>query len=405
MSQAHWLTRRVHHPDAPRLGALVADPDAFVADDLFRRRVWSPANGRQPDQFATPGALWADVLNRGARTPTFRLVRDGRTLPHLEYCRQAGIGHRTIDDVIQPNRVHELHAAGATMVLQGLQFTDPHLARLATNLALDLGHAVQVNAYLTPPGTRGLELHFDYHDVFVLQLDGAKRWRVWDPIERTRLPVRTARVPMPTLDELGPPDLDLTLGAGDCLYLPRGFPHAAETVEASSSHLTIGVLALTWQQAVKHAVDAAIADVADVASTSTSLRESIRAESPDRPGLEELAAHLGADAVARWVAREVWRRQPATRLRPLHPPVVDALMPLVLTPGPLLWLSRHGDRCELGLGDRTLTMPVEAHALLAAALQREGTFTLSQLDVSLDESSRLVVGRRLAIEGVVEPAG
>ena len=36
------------------------------------------------------------------------------------------------------------------MVIQGLQFSDPHLGRLATNLALDLDQAVQVNAYLTP---------------------------------------------------------------------------------------------------------------------------------------------------------------------------------------------------------------------------------------------------------------
>ena len=82
----------------------------------------------------------------------------------------------------------ELHAAGATMVLQGLQLTDPHLARVANNLALALDHAVQVNAYLSPAAARGLELHFDHHDVFVLQLDGRKRWRVWEPLERTRHP-------------------------------------------------------------------------------------------------------------------------------------------------------------------------------------------------------------------------
>src|SRR6187431_2785096 len=104
-------------------------------------------------------------------------------------CRRAGIGHRTISDVIQPNRVLELHAAGATMVVQGLQLTDPHLARVANNLALDLDQPVQVNAYLTPRAAIGLELHFDYHDVFVVHLEGSKRWRVWEPLERTRLPV------------------------------------------------------------------------------------------------------------------------------------------------------------------------------------------------------------------------
>ena len=113
--------------------------------------------------------------------------------------------------MIQPNRVLELHDAGATMVVQGLQLTDPQLARLAVNLALDLDQAVQVNAYLTPAAAKGLELHFDYHDVFVVQLDGAKRWRVWEPLPRTRLPVKTAKVTMPTFDELGPPAFDRAL--------------------------------------------------------------------------------------------------------------------------------------------------------------------------------------------------
>ena len=206
-------------------------PDAFIADDLFRRTVLIDGRRPRPLRHARRSS-GADALRRGLRAPSFRLVRDGATLPPRDTAG-AGIGHRTIDDVIQPNRVLELHAAGATMVLQGLQFTDPHLARIANNLALDLGHAVQVNAYLSPAAARGLELHFDQHDVFVLQLDGRKRWRVWEPLERTRLPVRIGPpVAMPTFDELGPPAIDRTMEAGDCLYLPRGFPHAAETVDA-----------------------------------------------------------------------------------------------------------------------------------------------------------------------------
>ena len=73
--------------------------------------------------------------------------------------------------MIQPNRVLELHDGGATVVLQGLQLTDPHLAKLSNNLALALDHPVQVNAYLSPPAAHGLELHYDLHDVFVVQLE------------------------------------------------------------------------------------------------------------------------------------------------------------------------------------------------------------------------------------------
>ena len=131
---------------------------------------------------------------------------------------------------------------------------------------------MQINAYLSPVAAKGLELHFDFHDVFVLQLDGCKRWRVWEPLARTRQPVRTGpKEPMPTFGELGEPAMDLTLRAGDCLYLPRGFPHAAETVDAASSHLTIGVMAPAWHQAVRHAVDEAVAERA------TTLRASIPA--------------------------------------------------------------------------------------------------------------------------------
>ena len=188
-------------------------------------------------------------------------MRAGTTLPPSAYCRSAGVGHRTIDDVIQPNRVLELYDDGATVVLQGLQFNDPHLARVANNLALAVDQPVQVNAYLSPPSARGLDLHVDLHDVFVLQLEGSKRWRVWEPLERTRQPVKGGPpVAPPTFAELGAPDLDVTLHRGDVLYLPRGHPHCAETVDDSSAHLTVGVLAITWQRALRGALDAAVAD-------------------------------------------------------------------------------------------------------------------------------------------------
>ena len=105
------------------------------------------------------------------------------------------------------------------------------------------------------------------------------------------------------------------------------------------------------------------------------------------------------------MATEVWRKQPATRLRPLQPPEVELDTPVAVTPGPLLWLAGSEGRAELGLGDRTLTMPAEAHGLLAAVLRTHGPFELGASNVALDEQSRLVVGRRLAAEGVIAAVG
>jgi lysine-specific demethylase/histidyl-hydroxylase NO66 len=391
----------------PGLADLVGDPARFIATDLFHHPEYSSGLDaqRDPARFATADDLWADALTRGLRTPSFRLVRAGATLSPSAYCRSAGVGHRTIDDVIQPNRVLELYDDGATMVLQGLQLIDPRLARVANNLALALDHPVQINAYLSPAAARGLELHFDFHDVFVLQLDGRKRWRLWDPLPRTRDPIRgRAKIESPTFDELGEPLLDLTLERGDCLYLPRGFPHAAETVESASSHLTIGVLAITWQRVFRRAIDAAVA-AGDL--TASIPAGSLGAVNLDAPNPDRLGCHLDGSSLRPWLAKEIWHRQPATRLRPMAPPAVDIDTPVRLTPGPLLWLTTMpgpgGCRAVFGLGDRELDLPAEAHPFLADLFTSSASFTAASLAGELDEASRVVVVRRLAAEGVVVP--
>jgi bifunctional lysine-specific demethylase and histidyl-hydroxylase NO66 len=397
---------RLPHSDAPDLGDLVADGEEFLAADLFTRPVFSAAaaSDRDPGDFATADHLWSDALTRGLRAPSFRLVRSGATLPHAAYCRRAGVGHRTINDVIQPNRVLELYEQGATMVLQGLQLTDPRLGRVANNLALALDHPVQINAYLSPAAAQGLDLHFDFHDVFVLQLDGRKRWRVWEPLPRTRDPVRgTTKIPLPKFDELAEPILDLTLNAGDCLYLPRGFPHAAETIDERSAHLTIGVLAITWQRVIRRALDAAVAagDLTASLPPGTLAATILRAPDPAR-----LGCHLDPATVRPWLAKEIWHRQPATRLRPLLPPDVGLDAPLALTAGPLLWLTSGASECRavLGLGDRELDLPAEAHPFLADLLTHPASFVAASAAGDLDAASRLVLIRRLAAEGVVAPA-
>lgn len=364
--------------------------------------MWSPADesGRDPGRFATAEGLWEDLLTRGLRSPMFRLVRDGETLAPSQYCRPAGVGHRTLDDVVRPNRVVELHRQGATLVLQGLQLTDPHLGRFANNLALALDHPVQVNAYLTPRAATGLELHFDFHDVFVVQLAGRKRWRVWRPLVRTTDPVRRGpRLPMPTFEELGPPALDLTLTAGDCLYLPRGFPHAAEAVDAASSHLTVGVMAVTWQKVLTAAVDAALAEPGLRASLPAGVLGGV---DPGRPALDALLAQLDPALVRAWLADEIWRRQPTTRLAPVVAP--PAASRVRVTPGPLLWLRADGVRTVFGLGDRHLSLPGEAHGFLAALLAAPESFDVDGWAGALDAASRSVVVERLAAEGVVVPA-
>lgn len=397
-----WLARKEPHPDAPGLSDLVDDVARFRVHDVFRQpTVTAPERRRDPARFADPEALWADLLGRSTRRPAFRLVQDGTTADARNLTRRARIGDRDLTDLAAPNQVIDGYRRGATVVLQGLHLTDPALARFANNLALELDQPVQINAYLTPASARGLDVHFDYHDVFVVQLEGTKRWQVWSPIERCPEPISGKHaVPRPTPEELGEPVLDLELAAGDVLYLPRGHPHAARTTDRTSSHLTVGVLAITWHRVVRQAIEHEV--------EAGRLRSSIPLSTldpddaaPAPPDLADLAVDLGSVRVRRWVAREIWSRQAATRLRPRHrvdPAAADG--PLAVAPGPLITLTRDGDRALLFVGDRTISVPAEGHAFLAALLRHEGPILRSDLP-GLDEASSRVVVDRLLDEGVL----
>jgi hypothetical protein len=351
------------------------------------------------ERFGGVDSLWDDLLRRGTRRPAFRVVRAGSTIAAGEVTRRVGFGDADLNDVVAPNKVVDRYRRGDTVVLQGLHHTNPHLARLANNLALALDHPIQVNAYLSPASARGLDLHFDFHDVFVVQLGGSKRWRIWAPLPRTTKPVKARHsIAAPRLEELGDPLLDLSLEAGDCLYLPRGFSHAAETTDQASDHLTIGLLAVTWQRVLHNAIDAEVAAGRLTDSLSVGLLEP-GAAGANQVELDGLRRAVAPETLRHWMAREIWRRQAATRLRPLAAPPLGS-GPLEFTPGPLLWLTTISDRAVLGLGDRLLDMPVEAYPFLSNLLGADCAVRPHDLK-GLDAESRSVVLRRLLAEGVL----
>ncbi|MCA0293458.1 MAG: cupin domain-containing protein [Actinobacteria bacterium] len=185
------------------------------------------------------------ISRRGLRTPFLRVAKDGSTLADAEFTRAGGVG-AGVTDQLSDDRLLDLFAGGSTLVLQALHRTWPPIIDFAGQLSTDLGHPVQVNSYTTPAQNTGFSSHYDVHDVFVLQIAGAKRWQIREPILTTPLrsqpwDQRRAQVEAAST---GIPLLEVTLEPGDCLYLPRGYLHAATALGEISTHLTIGVH--TW---------------------------------------------------------------------------------------------------------------------------------------------------------------
>jgi hypothetical protein len=148
------------------------------------------------------------------------------------------------DGRIIASAVADHYLQGATIVLPHLQESMPALGDLCRALELLFSCHVQANAYLTPAGQQGFGAHQDSHDIFAVQIEGAKAWRLYD-----RAPPQAFRGDGADMApaQAGEVRDSFTMQPGDCLYLPRGVVHEASNAgEAASLHITIGLLTRTW---------------------------------------------------------------------------------------------------------------------------------------------------------------
>jgi lysine-specific demethylase/histidyl-hydroxylase NO66 len=378
-----WTRAPLHRPGADPAGFA----DLFSVDDV--------------DRF---------VASSSPRLPTFRLVRDGKPLDPSRYTRTGRVGGQTVSGLGDPGRIFDEFRAGATLVFQGLQRSCLPVTRFCRSLELELSHSVQANAYVTPAGARGLGVHYDTHDVFVLQLAGTKAWSIHEPVLVDPLASQPWKG---TAADAGPPVLEVELRAGDCLYVPRGFLHAARAQEAMSAHLTIGIITTTWHDVVRDIV-AGVAEEPD-------FRRSLPAGYTNDPsalaaGVEETVSRLrkwldgvDSEAVAAATARRFLAGRPPILAGQLHQlALVDDLHDdsvLRRREGSVCHLVTAGERLTVVLGGgRELDMPVAAEPVMAriAATKATGDFRLRDLADLADEPSRLVLGRRLVAEGLLE---
>jgi hypothetical protein len=351
------------------------------------------------------------VSARGMRTPFARMAKDGEVLATTRFTRGGGAG-ATIADQVADDRVLALVADGATLVLQALHRTWPPLVGFATALSDELGHPVQVNAYVTPPQNQGFAPHYDVHDVFVLQVAGRKHWTIHEPVVADPLsdqPWEQRRAAV-TARAQQQPLIDAVLEPGDALYLPRGTIHAAAALGETSIHLTVGVHPVTRNSLVRH--------VLELAQDDPELRASLPMGT-DLADPDVLAPHAAATVAAlhRFLDSvdliELAQRvgvglRRSTRPEPLGPlaqlaavAALDSTTSLRLRVGLHPKVTRDEDGIRIGLLDRTVLLPATAGDALKVVLSGV-PFTPGELP-ALDADEQLDVARRLLRDGVVLP--
>jgi bifunctional lysine-specific demethylase and histidyl-hydroxylase NO66 len=239
------------------------------------------------------------VSRRGLRTPFLRVAKNGTTLADNAFTSPGGVG-AGIADQVSEDKLVRLFADGATLVLQALHRVWPPVVEFCQQLAAELGHPVQANAYVTPPQNQGFSAHYDVHDVFVLQVEGEKRWRIHPPVLVSPLrdqPWSDRKADIQKRAE-EPSLIEAVLKPGDCLYLPRGYLHAATALGGVSTHLTLGVHVWTRFALAQQLMEQALRTVGNDPVIRASLPLGVDVSDPREMGPDfDVVTAILADAV------------------------------------------------------------------------------------------------------------
>lgn len=161
------------------------------------------------------------------------------------------------DGTPRPTLVRAALQEGYSLVVNGLDKLWEPVERFTHALQAELHHPVDVNLYVTPPGTQAFSDHWDIMDVFILQVEGSKAWQVREAAVDRPLPDEHAPV---AADKLPPLVFDGELHAGGMLYIPRGHVHSARTMDTVSIHLSVGIHPKTWIDLFSAAINAVRSD-------------------------------------------------------------------------------------------------------------------------------------------------
>lgn len=209
----------------------MTDALAAILGDFPRSTFATQVFGRAPlhlkERFGhTPLFGWQQlnaVLNSSGAIPAnFRILKEGKEQPVHDYLtalRDLRLGHSAI--------------------FEDIDRFDPVLAAFLSDLSRSLRCPTRFNMYLSSPGRQGRRLHYDTHDVFVFQVEGEKKWTVYEKTDENAIDSRKshmARDPDPGSAT------EFLLASGDVLYLPRGFWHDVVPTTEVSLHLTLGML-------------------------------------------------------------------------------------------------------------------------------------------------------------------
>jgi ribosomal protein L16 Arg81 hydroxylase len=212
--------------------------------DLLRGRSFAFQRGSRKDRFQSLlnwNAL-RDVIESGA-FPPLKLGVTNKTKPVAPiFYLQNG--------KVNAEKLAKLLRQGASLIVEPLDPYFPTLDVLCSDIRARTAENIKAGAIVTTGDSGALKYHFDPQDLIIVQVEGSKRWRIYDP------PVANLLKKDKSLEPRETPIFDDILRPGDLLFLPAGYCHHCDNGPDLSLHLGIFFEPPTGYHAVTDAVKA-----------------------------------------------------------------------------------------------------------------------------------------------------
>lgn len=167
----------------------------------------------------------------------FKLNYNGRVLDKNEYIEKYEDIGLTRYRLIREN-FYSFMRKGATVIANKIS-NEPIIYKYRREIEHFCGRPTIASLYLAYGKDSSFRAHWDSRDVFVLQIEGKKKWTLYEP--NFELPLNHQQSKdMPEYQCPTTPFMEVTLEKGDILYVPRGWWHDPIPLDEASLHLSVG---------------------------------------------------------------------------------------------------------------------------------------------------------------------
>jgi ribosomal protein L16 Arg81 hydroxylase len=344
--------------------------DAFQRDYWLRSFVHIPGETGRFKDLLTWTELSAILEQHRLTPPRLKLYREGQPIDPALYLTPAIFGVPRLN----AGGLAACLAQGASLILDDVQELAPRVQDLMHGFQDVLRTDAYANLYAGWKTQKALELHWDAQEAIIIQLNGRKRWKVYEP---TRPHPLKNDIEVPA-EPVGAPAWDGILTDGDTLYIPRGWWHEAFPLDEPSLHLTISLTPPTCLDYVGWVVSQ-LRSYSELRANLQARGQTATAKSITRLLIETLRGASIDDFLREWEANI----RPSPRIR-LPDMVYDQFSPLTdqstirLASSNKLSFSKQGNNFAFFSAGRLWTVPASLYPALAK-LQNSRAVSVSEL--------------------------